>query len=452
MTLLKNKVFILVIVLVLFLIAAVLGFKAFSLYSFNSLTKELDSGNAALFTSFKTEIKVVNKINENLLKSADFGPNFSKERNSKFTSQAKADYDKSLKDYKKGLDELESKSADLAGFTNLPLWLKPNQKKFATDINSAYEEYLEARKQDYNFQIKAKPIFNNEIQITEDAFAFIEYGAKVVAALGSAVTVPQMVAAFGDDISDIESLKRYSESGFKFDGQDELSSEFPTAYKEFDDAKKAFGQIYILYTAIAGGDAAKIEQVSGAGVLFNTWIASAGNSLLELNAKSKPGLIKIKDAYVSYTKVLDFFTSNKLHENILSKEKVLAQNNQNKLTVFTYITKLYLLETGMYPAARDFSSLITTLKTGNHFDESLKYNEDDFTYTSSGPTHFEIGHKDEVSGQRSTIDVGVKADAFDTLGASTQEWSVKVKKQKINLEFVGDLINSFDSLLPTITR
>ena len=95
MGLLKNKVLILIIgAVVLLLIAVMPGYKVFSLYSFNTFTKELDSGNKDLFASFKTEVAVSNKIAENLLKSSDFGAGFSKEKNTKYINQAKNDYDK----------------------------------------------------------------------------------------------------------------------------------------------------------------------------------------------------------------------------------------------------------------------------------------------------------------------------------------------------------------------
>jgi len=58
----------------------VAGYKAFSLYSFNSLSKELDSKNQELFTGFKKEIETSNKMGLKLVKSVDFGPNFQKKQ------------------------------------------------------------------------------------------------------------------------------------------------------------------------------------------------------------------------------------------------------------------------------------------------------------------------------------------------------------------------------------
>jgi hypothetical protein len=448
MSLLKNKVFIIVAVVVAILIIAVPGYKAFSLYSFNSLTKELDQGNKDLFASFKTEVEAANKINENLLKSAEFGLNFSKETNSKYTNQAKTDYDKLLKDYKKGLEELESEVSDLDNFTKMPLLLSSDQKKFANDMNSAFEVYLKTRKEDYQFQIKTQPVFNNEIQILNDAFAFVDYSVKASVASAAAQTPAQIAAAFSANLSDISSLEKYTESDYKFEGQDELASEFPLSYKEFDSAKEVFGATYLLYEAIAKGDLTKIPQLDQMEALFNTWILSAGGSLVELADKSKPYEIKLKDAYISYAKVLDFFAGNDLHSNLLSKEEVLGQNNQNKLIVFAYLVKLYSLDNGKYPTDTDFSSLVTTLKSSNHFDDTLQFNESDFTYTSPIPSYFEIGHKDEVSGQTSKVVVGVKETQTSTLGATAHSMVIKVKDRVIDLEFVSDLINAFESLLP----
>ena len=449
MGLLKNKVFILVLAaVVILIIAAVPGYKVFSLYSFNTFTKELDSGNKDLFASFKTEVAVVNKINENLLKSADFGANFSKETNTKYTNQAKTDYDKSLKDYKKGIAELESSVNDLANFAKLPLWLSSDQKKFSTDINSAFKRYLKSRQEDYQFQTKSQPIFNNEIQILNDTFAFIDYSVKSATALASAQTTAEIANAFNANLSDINSLEKYSKDDYKFEGQDKLASEFPQSYKEFESAKEVYGQSYLLYQAIAKGDLTKIAQLDQMDALFNAWVVSAGGAFVELNAKSKPYETKIKDAYISYAKVLDFFASKNLHNNLLSKEKVLAQNNQNKLAIFTYLAELYYLDNGKYPTDTTFSSLITTLKSSNHFDDTMKYSESDFTYVSPAASYFEIGHKDEISGQISKIVVGVKPDTTSTLGASVQAWTIEVKDKKIKLEFVGDLIDSFKSLLP----
>lgn len=449
MSLLKSKVFVLVLAaVVLLVVTAVPGYKVFSLYSFNTFTKELDSGNKDLFASFKTEVAVTNKINGNLLKSVDFGVNFSKETNTKYTNQAKTDYDKSLKDYKKGIEELESNVSDLDNFAKLPLWLNSDQKKFSTDINSAFKEYLKSRQEDYQFQTKSQPIVNNEIQILNDTFAFIDYSTKAAIALASAQTTDQIANAFNNNLSDISSLEKYTKDDYKFEGQDKLASEFPQSYKEFESAKEVYGQSYSLYQAIAKGDLTKIDQLDQMDALFNAWIVIAGGAFVELNAKTKPYDIKIKDAYISYANVLDFFASKNLHSNLLSKEKVLAQNNQNKLAVFAYLAELYFYDNGKYPADTTFSSLISTLKSSNHFDNSLKYNESDFTYVSPAASYFEIGHKDEISGQTSKIVVGVKPDTTSTLGASVQAWTIEVKDKKIKLEFVGDLIDSFESLLP----
>jgi hypothetical protein len=444
----KSKAFIIVAIVVVLLIIAVGGYKLFSLYSFNTFTKELDSGNKDLFASFKTEVEVTNKINGNLLKSAEFGLSFSKETNSKYANQAKTDYDKSLKDYKKGVEELESEASDLDNFAKMPLWLSSDQKKFAKDMNSAIEAYLKSRKEDYQFQVKTQPIFNNEIQILNDTFAFIDYSTKAVVALASAQTTAEIAGAFNANLSDISSLEKYTKSDYKFEGQDTLASEYPMSYKEFDSAKAVYGQTYLLYQAIAKGDLTKIDQLDQADALFNTWIASAGGSLVELSAKSKPYEAKIKDALVGYAKVLDFFAAKDLHSNLLSKEKVLAQNNQNKLVVFAYLVDLYYLDNGKYPTDTNFSSLATTLKSSNHFDDTLQYNESDFTYASPMASYYEIGHKDEISGQTSKVVVGVKETQTSTLGASVKNWTIKVKGKTINLEFVGDLINSFESLLP----
>jgi len=244
MGLLKSKVFILVLAVVLLLIiAAVPGYKVFSLYSFNTFTKELDGGNKVLFAGFKTGVDVKNKITENLLKSSNFGAGFSKETNTKYTNQAKTDYDKSLKDYKKGVEELESNVGDLDNFVKLPLWLSSDQKKFSTDINSAFEQYLKARKEDFQFQAKTQPIFNNEIQILNDTFAFIDYSTKSAIALASAQTPSDIASAFNDNISDISSLEKYTKEDYKFEGQDKLAAEFPKSYKEFESAKKGLWSI-----------------------------------------------------------------------------------------------------------------------------------------------------------------------------------------------------------------
>ena len=132
MSLLKNKVLIIVLVVIALAAIAVVGYKAFSLYSFNSFAKELNSENKNLFTSFKTEVATTNKIEENIVKAMDVTANFDKATNTQYLDTAKADYEQSLKDYKKGVDELESKSKDVVAFKDMPLWLATDQKKFAT--------------------------------------------------------------------------------------------------------------------------------------------------------------------------------------------------------------------------------------------------------------------------------------------------------------------------------
>lgn len=445
MGLLKNKVLILVLVAVVLLIsAAIPGYKVFSLYSFNTFTKELDSGNKDLFVSFKTEVAVSNKIAENLLKSSDFGAGFSKETNTKYINQAKTDYDKSLKDYKKGIEELESKASDLANFVKLPLWLDSNQKEFAGDFTSSIDQYLEARKADYQFQIKTKPVLNNVFQILDDTIALLSYSNK----LANAETEEDSAKVLQESFSEISSLEKYSKTDYKFEGENNLASEFTDSYKAFGVIKGTYGQFYLVFKAMSEGDYSKVDELAQVGSQFEDSLGVLDNPFNELGEKSKPYLVKIKDAYVNYAEALDFFARKNLHSNLLSKEKVLAQNNQNKLVVFTHLVELYYLDNGKYPTDTNFSSLVTTLKNSNRFDNTMKYNESDFSYASPKDSYFEIGHKDEISGQTSKIVVGVKEDTTTTLGASVQAWAIKVKDKKIKLEFVGDLIDSFESWLP----
>ena len=445
MGLLKNKVLILIIgAVVLLLIAAIPGYKVFSLYSFNTFTKELDSGNKDLFASFKTEVAVSNKIAENLLKSSDFGAGFSKETNTKYINQAKTDYDKSLKDYKKGIEELESKAGDLANFAKLPLWLDSNQKKFAGDFTLSIDQYLEARKADYQFQIKTKPVLNNVFQILDDTIALLSYSNK----LANAETEEDSAKVLQESFSEISSLEKYSKTDYKFEGENNLASEFTDSYKAFGVIKGTYGQFYLVFKAMSEGDYSKVDELTQVGLQFKDSLGLLDNPFNELGEKSKPYLVKIKDSYVNYAEALDFFASKNLHSNLLSKEKVLAQNNQNKLVVFTYLVELYYLDNGKYPTDTNFSFLVTTLKNSNRFDNTMKYNESDFTYASPKDSYFEIGHKDEISGQTSKIVVGVKEDTTTTLGASVQAWTIKVKDKEIKLEFVGDLIDSFESWLP----
>ena len=148
MNLLRRKSAILVIAVIVLLIIVGLGYKLFSLYSFNTFSKELNTENQNLFDSFKDEVKTSNEIEQNIVKSMNFGLSFSKETNTSPLNQAKSDFDKSLEDYKSGVAELESKTSDITGFNKMPLWLGSDQKKFSSDISAAVENYVDARKEE----------------------------------------------------------------------------------------------------------------------------------------------------------------------------------------------------------------------------------------------------------------------------------------------------------------
>ena len=281
-------------------------------------------------------------------------------------------------------------------------------------------------------------------QILDDTIALLSYSNK----LANAETEEDSAKVLQESFSEISSLEKYSKTDYKFEGENNLASEFTDSYKAFGVIKGTYGQFYLVFKAMSEGDYSKVDELTQVGLQFKDSLGLLDNPFNELGEKSKPYLVKIKDSYVNYAEALDFFASKNLHSNLLSKEKVLAQNNQNKLVVFTYLVELYYLDNGKYPTDTNFSFLVTTLKNSNRFDNTMKYNESDFTYASPKDSYFEIGHKDEISGQTSKIVVGVKEDTTTTLGASVQAWTIKVKDKEIKLEFVGDLIDSFESWLP----
>lgn len=443
MQLLKSKKFFLGLAALVLLVAVLMAsYKVFSLYSFNRFTKELDTGNASFLTAFKSEIDTNNKIMTSIAKASDFGVSFSKEKSTTYTNQAKSDYEKALKDYKNAVAEIESKSKQVAGLANMPLWLDSSQKKFISDINAFFQDYLKARKADYEFQDKTKPIVSNTMQILNDTFSFLDYNLKLPAKLATAQTAEAIASAFNDGLAGISSLEKYTKADYKFEGQDKLASEFPKSYKEFAMIGDLYAQSYLIYQALAKGDLTKIEQLSSLEAAAGQLGTSSSGSLVELSEKSKSNRVKLNDNYIKFAQALDFFNEKKLNSNLLSKAKVLVQNNQNKVIIFNYLVELYSAENGeKYPAATTFSSLITALKSGNHFDKTLKYNESDFTYTSDGASYYELGYKDEISGKTDKVTVGMKAGT-STLGVSIPNWNITLKDKKISLEFANKLTNN----------
>ncbi|HEX7455981.1 MAG TPA: hypothetical protein VF303_00755 [Candidatus Nanoarchaeia archaeon] len=449
MGILKSKVFILVfVVLILLVVAAVAGYYLFSIYTFNTFTKTLDSENKSLFIAFDQEVATTNKIQQNLIKSVEFETDFDKETNAKYLNAAKSDYEKSLNDYKKGIDELKSDSSDLVKFKDLPLWLTADQKKFTNDLTTSIGQYLEARKADYQFQVKIKPINNSIFQMIEDMLVIVEYPIVVEKNLATALTPAQVQQAFSKDFYMVESLEKYTKPDYKFEGHDKLAGEFPKSYKAFGAVKESYGAIYLMYKALANGNYSQFEQATATLSQSDDLESVLGDLDIELAQKNKPHVAKIKDSYVNYAKALDFFAEKKLSSNLLSKEKVLVQNNQNKVIVFAYLVELYYADEYKYPTDTSFHSFIATLKAGNHFDENLKFDESDFTYASDGTHYYEMAYKDDATGKQDMVLVGVKETADKTLGAWVLTPVIKVDNKKFKLEFVNSLTNSINSLLP----
>jgi hypothetical protein len=447
MSLLKNRLYLVVLAAVILIIAVVAGYKAFSLYSFNSFAKELNSENKNLYASFEQEVSANNVIETNIARAMDIETNFDKETNTKYLNVAEAEYAQALTDYKKGIDTLDSKSSDVASFKDMPLWLDANQKKFASDIASALDQYLNARKADYKFQEKTKPINNNMFQIIEDSFVIIDYSTTLEKNIATALTPAQLLSALSKDFSDLKAIEKYTKASHKFEGQDKLASEFPNSYKAFGVIKETYSAVYLFYKSLASGDYSQLDQAAAVLTQVGGMDSAIAGLSLELQEKNKPYVVKIKDSYVTYAKTLDFFAEKKLYSNLLSREKTLTKNNQNKLTVFVYLVQLYYTDEQKYPTDTSFSSLTSTLKSGNHSAGSLKYNTSDFTYTSDGSNYYEMGYKDEVSGKQTKVVVGVKEDMYKTLGATIHIPTIKVEDKKVRLEFVGSLTGSFESLI-----
>jgi len=334
---------------------------------------------------------------------------------------------------------LESGSSEVTKVSKMPLWLGSDQKKFVSDIASAVDKYAKARKDDYEFGVKSKPVMSNMFLVLEDTIALYNYYLKIASAQQAPIT-------------DISSLEKYSKPNFKFDEEDSLSSEFPGSYKAFSAFKDTFGQTYLIFEALSQGDLSQATKLAQVQSQLGASLTTIDTPLDEMAEKQKPYTEKIKDAYVEYTKTLEFFSEKELHKNQLSKEKVLVQNNQNKLTVLAYLVDLYYSKNKKYPTDSSFTSLSSTLETAGFMDSEVKvlnFNTSDFTYTSNGSTYFELGSKDEVSGQGEKVLVGLKEeDLSQTLGATTQISSVKVSKAKINFKFLNNLINYLESITP----
>src|SRR4030042_2309996 len=444
MPLIKNKIFILVLVLIFLLLVGVGGYKLFSIYAFNSLSKQLETGNNELFSGFKEEIAAANKINLNLFEaSKTLEPtNFSKEKTDNYLNQTKTEYNNSLSAYKKGLDDLESNVSKLDSASKLPLWLSGDQKKFVSDITTSLKAHKDARKADYDFSVEVKPVFSNVLQIISDTGSLLDY----MLPLQTAKTEQEVTAAFTQNFSKVASLEKYSKESYKFESQDTLSTKYPDSYKAFAAFKTVFGQYFLAIKGLSQGDmsqAAKLEQIGNS---FQLSLNSLQNPLEEISGKAKPTTTKIKDTYADYAKTLDFYNENKLYSNMLSKEKWLAQNNQNKAAVFAYGVNLYQTDLDKYPADKTFLDLAATLKDRNYFVSGLKYNEADFTYTSDGDMYFKLGYKNEVSGQIETFTVGITEDAQKSLGAFNK--AVKLKSVELNFGSVNHLINYIGSFAP----
>ncbi|OGY21844.1 MAG: hypothetical protein A2113_00760 [Candidatus Woykebacteria bacterium GWA1_44_8] len=438
MSLLKNKIFILVVV-VLLVLAGVVGYKFFSIYAFNSLSKELEPGNKELFDGFKDEVAGSNRINLNILKASQSlsdPTSFSKDNVDKYLDQAKTEYNNSADTYKKGLDKLDSSVSKLDNLSKIPLWLGSDQKKFVSDVTDSLDAYKAARKADYDFMVKTKPVFDNSLQVIGDTAVL--YGHTLT--LASAKTEEEAMAALTQNFSQLAPLEKYSKDSYKFEGQDTLAAEYPDSYKAFAAFKTVFGQYYLAIKGLSEGDMSQAAKLTEIGASFVDSISALQNPFMELSAKAKPNTTKIKDAYASYTKALDFYSEKKLY----SKENKLVQNNQNKAVVFAYAIQLYEIDKNKPPASESFSDLLSTLRGSNYLSSDLKYNENDFSYTSDGAMYFEIGYKDEVSNKMEIFVIGVKEAVTTSLGASTQV--VKIKDVEINLNFANTLVNYISSL------
>ena len=444
MSLLKNKIFILSVVVVLLLLVVTAAFKLFSIYAFNSFSKDLETGNQQLFTGFKDEISTADKINLNLFKASESLSNsssFSKEKNAQYLSQTKTEYDNSLTAYKKGLDDLVTNVSKLESFSKMPLWLGGNQKKFVADLTASLKSYKAARKTDYDSMVKAEPVFNNSLQVIGDTSVLLGYAL----ALQNAQSEQEVVTALAQNFSQLAPLEKYTKADYKFEGQDTLAKEYPDSYKAFAAFKTIFGQYYTAFKALTQGDTSQAANLNQIGREFENSISALQNPFREIAAEAKPNTTKIKDAYANYTKALDFYSEKKLYSNLLSESKCLVQNNQNKAVVLAYAVQLYETDKEKPPADKSFSALVGTLKTGNYFDSSLKYNESDFTYASDGVMYFEIGYKDEVSDKMETFIIGIKeGTTSQSLGLSTQVF--KLKGVEVDLGSVNLLVNYIKSL------
>jgi hypothetical protein len=195
-------------------------------------------------------------------------------------------------------------------------------------------------------------------------------------------------ANFSKNFGDISSLEKYADNSFKFDNEDLIKQEYPTAYQKIQNYKKYFSSYYKVVKDYVNGDTetaayeyqALKESASDIGIDFNT-IFNEGKSISLENSKSTLQLVSDQASNIKQ------FKTNKLYKYPLladistwKEDLVLCQMYDFKMSIYKDISS-------KYPDAKNVPDLIKQLSTmspstdnvDNTFDKStvLKFVNND---------------------------------------------------------------------------
>ncbi len=263
------------------------------------------------------------------------------------------------------------------------LWFWGKEKDFLSSISSVSENATKAKDADALLVSRSKLLHEVSFVTQSDAITYIGFVKDYNPLTTSLAAATKALAP----------LKKYTTASYKFPGQDEIKTLYPTLYTALLNYKAFYGKIYEMIIAYANRDYSKAMRLSEE---ITTISKRSFDLTVDWGPITRPFLQAEIDAHTQGLLASSLYKENKLGKVSLGQRRLAA-------LAIVWAEELYGLDhKNVYLQATNIESALTLLKDGKYLPSEFTFDQTTFVFSSS-KTKYQISFTDEVTGQEVSL-------------------------------------------------
>jgi len=286
--------------------------------------------------------------------------------------------------YKKQTDEylplVEREITDVSQFLSRRryLWLWGKEKEFLNIINSVSEAATKAKDADAIILEREKLIAEVSFTIQGDTIVY----------LGFVKDLDRLVTSTSATTKALAPLKKYT-TGYKFPGEDQLKTLYPSFYKALANYKTLYDKTYEMFVAYAGGNYTKAYQLSAEVTSISK---RSFDMAIDWDPLNRPFFQAELDAHVDGLSAVNLYKENKLGKVSFGSRRLAG-------LALVWASQLYALDhKDNYPQATNVDSAIKIFTEGKYLPTDFHFDQTTFSFSSS-KTKYHLSFTDEITGE-----------------------------------------------------